>query len=174
MSRHTRSKGFLMRKACLIIGALTASVPNAMAALPTMSVQQAWSRATPPGAQTAVVYMTIVDSGTPDVLLSLTTPIAGMATMHRTVTHDHTSQMLPVKTLAISAGQPVVFAPGGYHVMLTSLHQALLQGQNFPITLMFQHAGAVDAQVRVQAIGAGGPPADPIAGMDMSMPMKSP
>lgn len=162
-----------MRKAWLIIGALTAGAPHAMAASPTMAVQQAWSRATPPGAQTAVVYMTIVDSGAPDLLISITTPVAGMATMHRTVTHDHTSQMLPVKTLAVSAGQPAVFAPGGYHVMLTSLHQALMQGQTFPITLMFQHAGAVQAQVSVQAIGAGGPPADPMAGMDMSMPMKS-
>lgn len=162
-----------MRKAWLVIGALTAGAPHAMAASPTMAVQQAWSRATPPGAQTAVVYMTIVDSGAPDLLISITTPVAGMATMHRTVTHDHTSQMLPVKTLAVSAGQPAVFAPGGYHVMLTSLHQTLVQGQKFPITLMFQHAGAVQAQVSVQAIGAGGPPADPMAGMDMSMPMKS-
>jgi copper(I)-binding protein len=162
-----------MRKACLIIGALAAGGPHAMAASPTMAVQQAWSRATPPGAQTAVVYMTIVDSGTPDVLLSLTTPIAGLATMHRTVTRDRSAQMLPVKTLAVSPGQPAVFAPGGYHVMLTSLHHALVQGQKFPITLMFQHAGAVDALVTVQAIGAGGPPADPMAGMDMSMPNSS-
>ncbi len=163
-----------MRKAYFMASALIAGTAQALAASPTMSVQQAWSRATPPGAQTAVVYMTIVDTGAPDQLISITTPVAGMAMMHRTVTHDRTSQMLPVKTLAVSPRQPAVFSPGGYHVMLMSLHQALVQGQTFPITLTFQHAGAVQAQVSVQAIGAGGPPADPMAGMDMPMPMKSP
>jgi len=117
--------------------------------------------------------MTIVDHGVPDELLSITTPIAGMATMHRTVTHDRTSHMLPVPKLPVAPGPPAVFSPGGYHVMLTSLHQALVQGQTFPITLMFQHAGAVQAQVSVRAIGAAAPPADSMAGMDMSMPMKS-
>jgi copper(I)-binding protein len=151
--------------------ALAAGAVPALAAPPGVSVEQAWSRATPPGAQTAVVYLTIVDHGAPDVLMSLSTPIAGMATMHRTVTHGSISQMLPVTSLAVSAGQPAVFAPGGYHVMLTSLHQALVQGQSFRLTLNFQHAGAVVAQVSVQAIGAGGPPADPMAGMDMPMPM---
>jgi copper(I)-binding protein len=107
------------------------------------------------------------------VLLSLSTPIAGMAMMHRTVTHGRTSHMLPVTSLAISARQPALFSPGGYHVMLTSLHQALVQGQTFPITLTFQHAGAVQAQVRVQGIGASGPAADPMAGMDMSGAMKT-
>jgi copper(I)-binding protein len=162
-----------MRTTFLIAAALAAGTAQAATASPPLSVEQAWSRATPPGAQTAVVYMTIVDHGAPDVLLSLSTPVAGMAMMHHTVTHGRTSQMLPVKTLAVSPGQPSVFSPGGYHVMLTSLHQPLVPGQTFPITLMFQHAGAVQTQVSVQAIGAGGPPADPMAGMDMSMPMKS-
>jgi copper(I)-binding protein len=158
-----------MRHACLLIAALTslgASATNA--ATPPITVEQAWSRATPPGAQTAVVYMTIVDHGAPDVLTEIATPIAGMAMMHRTVTHDSTSQMLPVKTLAVSARQPTVFSPGGYHVMLMNMHQALVQGQSFPITLTFQHAGKVQATVAVQAIGAGAP----MAGMDMTMPMK--
>jgi len=161
-----------MPKAVFITAALAAGMAQAAAAPPSVSVEQAWSRATPPGAQTAVVYMTVVDHGAPDVLLSLSSPVAGMAMMHHTVTHDRTSQMLPVKTLAVSASQPLVFSPGGYHVMLTSLHHALVQGQSFPITLTFQHAGAVQAQVSVQAIGAGGPAADPMAGMNMSMPMK--
>ncbi len=162
-----------MSKTLCLTVALIAGLAQANAASPGISVQGAWSRATPPGAQSAVVYMTIVDSGAPDALISITTPVADMAMMHRTVTHDRTSQMLPVDKLAISPAYPAVFAPGGYHVMLTGLHQALVQGQIFRITLNFQHAGAVDALVAVQAMGAGGPPADPMAGMDMPMPMPS-
>ncbi len=50
----------------------------------------------------------------------------------------------------MTPGKPLVFAPGGYHIMLTGLSHALDAGQRFPITLTFAHAGPVTVEVTVQ------------------------
>jgi len=43
---------------------------------------------------------------------------------------------------------------GGMHLMLEGLSQPLRQGQSFPLTLKFQHAGDITVQVAVAALGA--------------------
>jgi len=152
----------------LVIGIITLAAARALAAPPAISVQHAWSRATPPGAETAVVYLTVIDHGAPDQITALETPVAAMAQMHQTMTQNQISKMLPVDTMPVSPTRPAVFAPGGYHIMLTGLKQALVKGQSFPITLIFQHQGKVQASVTVGGLGAD---AAPMGDMDMSMPM---
>jgi copper(I)-binding protein len=59
--------------------------------------------------------------------------------------------MHPAGPLTIKAGQDLVLAPGGYHVMLTGLKQALVAGSTFPITLTFEQTGPVTVSVEVRA-----------------------
>ena len=48
-------------------------------------------------------------------------------------------------------------APGGYHVMLMGLKAPLKEGQSFPLTLTFEHAGKVEVEVMVESMtGQGG------------------
>jgi len=74
-------------------------------------------------------------------------------------------QMRPVAGgLPIGPGQTVTLAPGGYRLMLIGPTHAFRVGEVVPITLTFQHAGAV--RVRFQVENA---PAAPrrMPGMDM-------
>lgn len=127
---------------------------------PSISVSDAWARATPPSAQAGAVYATITDHGGPDRLIAVSTPVAGMAELHETIRDGNVMKMRPVPALAISPQAPTSLAPGGYHIMLTQLKQKLIGGQTFPLTLTFEKAGAVQTTVMVKplgtSLGAGG------------------
>jgi copper(I)-binding protein len=129
-------------------------------------VNQAWARATPGGAKTAALYMTLVNKGAAeDRLVSVSTPVAGKAEVHSTTTENGVMHMGPVAALGVKPGTPTVLKPGGYHVMLTDLKAPLVAGQTFTVSLTFEKAGTVEATATVQKVGAMGPGAMP--GMQM-------
>jgi periplasmic copper chaperone A len=123
-----------------------------------VQVQHTWSRATVPG-QTGVIYLTISDTGAPDRLTSVASPVAASAALHESFSENGVSKMREIAGLAVSPGAPVTLAPGGYHIMLMGLKQPLKQGDAFPVTLTFEKAGAVTATVTVEKPGAGAPAA---------------
>ncbi len=131
-----------------------------------IAISDAWSRATPPGAKTGVVYLTVTDKGAADSLTAVATPVAEMAMLHESKTVNGISQMRPVETAPVSADAPLKLAPGGYHIMLEGLKQPLKAGESFPVTLTFAQAGAVTATVEVRALGATG---HDMGNMDMSV-----
>ncbi len=128
-----------------------------------ITVTDAWSRVTAPGAKTGAIYMTI-SSPDGDTLTKASVPasVAGMAQLHET-THDsggmHTTTsdmsssgdsmqgMKEVSMIEIPAGKPVTLKPGGYHIMLMELAAPITSGQKIPVTLTFTKAGTktVDA-----------------------------
>ena len=62
-----------------------------------MTVEKAWSRATAPGVEIGVGYLTIKNEGdAPDRLLSVTTPVADKTEIHQTQMTDGKMQMRPV------------------------------------------------------------------------------
>jgi periplasmic copper chaperone A len=116
-------------------------------------VDHVWSRAAMAGHE-GVVYLTITDTGRPDTLTGVTTPIAAEAALHQSVDDHGVAKMRPVASLPIEAGKPVMLAPGGYHIMLMGLKQTLKQGDSFPVTLRFEKAGQVTAMATVEKAGA--------------------
>lgn len=139
-----------------------------------IAVQQPWARATPGGAKTGVVYMTIVNSGgADDQLVAASTPIAVEAQLHQTSMDNGVIKMRPIAALDLKAGATVKLAPGGYHLMLVNLKQPLKDGDSFPLTLTFAKSGKQDVQVTVAKIGAmqpdamGGMPGMNSGGMNM-------
>src|ERR1700761_8224888 len=121
-----------------------------------IAISDAWSRATPPGAKTGVVYLTVTDTGAADSLTAVETPVAEMAMLHESKTVNGISQMRPVEAAPVSADAPLKLAPGGYHIMLEGLKAPLKAGESFPVTLTFAQAGAVTATVEIRALGASG------------------
>jgi periplasmic copper chaperone A len=69
-------------------------------------------------------------------------------------------KMRSVASLPIESDKPVILAPGGFHIMLSGLKQALKQGDSFPITLSFTKAGQVTASATVAKAGATMPSID--------------
>ena|SRR5579862_5755104 len=156
-----------MLRSILLIGLLAiASIAPAMAQAPTVEVNQAWARATPGGAKTAALYMTLVNKGTAeDRLVSVSTPVAGNAELHSTTTENGVMHMGAVAALAVKPGSPTVLKPGGYHVMLMDLKSPLVAGQSFAVTLTFEKAGKIEATAKVEKVGAMAPSSMP--GMQM-------
>jgi copper(I)-binding protein len=63
-------------------------------------------------------------------------------------------KMRAVKGIDLKPGATVELRPGGYHVMLEDLKRPLQQGEQFPMLLTFEKAGAVEIKVKVEAMGA--------------------
>jgi copper(I)-binding protein len=86
---------------------------TASASAGDISVRQAWSRATPKGAQVAGGYLTIENHGiAPDKLLSASTASAGKIEIHQMTTLDGIMMMRPVDNgLVIPAGETITLAP---------------------------------------------------------------
>jgi periplasmic copper chaperone A len=133
-------------------------------------VDQVWSRAAMAGHQGAV-YLTITDTGAPDMLTGVATPVAGTAGLHETTNDNGVMKMRPVTSLMVAPGKAVALAPGGYHIMLMDLKQPLKEGDSFPVTLTFAKAGQVTVTAIVAKAGAATMPAMGHAGMG-DMPMQ--
>jgi periplasmic copper chaperone A len=122
---------------------------------PPVTVSNAWSRATPPHAETGAVYMTLT-SATGDRLIGVSTPVAQQAELHRTTHQGGIMRMRPVSGgLELPAGKSVSLRPGGYHIMLTGLKTPLQAGQSIPLRLTFAHAAPVNVEVTVRPLKAG-------------------
>ena len=140
---------------------LVAAAPDAHAhhASP-IAIERPWSRATPPGAQTGVGYLTIVNHGSePDVLVAASSPAAERVEFHVTTTTDGIMKMRPATSgVTVPAGGTVELkADGGYHLMLGGLKAPLRSGTMLPVTLRFAKAGSIDVVFAIEPIGARGP-----------------
>ena len=142
--------------------ALLLAATAALAQQPASSVQarDAWARATPPGASTGAVYLTLT-SPEGDRLTGISSPASGKAQVHEMSMDGTIMRMRPVESgLALPAGKPVTLAPGGYHVMLEGLKAPLKAGEAVPVRLTFQKSPPLDVTAQVQPIGAAGPGAN--------------
>ena len=119
-----------------------------------IDVADAWARPTIGQGRTSAAYMTIANKGdTRDMLKSARTPKAKAVELHQTtMTADGVMQMRKVEgAVPIEAGASLVLKPGGTHLMLLGLEDALRAGEELILTLEFVNAGVVDVVVPVSA-----------------------
>jgi len=143
-----------MTRNALIAAIVLAAASVAQAQTQSVSVQNAWSRATPPGAKTGAVYFTLT-SPVDDKLVGASSPAANMAQVHEMKMDGNVMRMREVEGgLPLPAGKPVTLEPGGYHLMLMGLKAPLKQGQSVTVHLTFAKAPPQDVTAPVGAIGA--------------------
>ena len=119
-------------------------------AMAQVTVTDAWTRATAPGAKIAAGYLTIKNAGkTPDKLVSASSPAAGKVETHVTVKDGDVFRMREVKGYDIPAGGSFELKPGGAHLMLMDVKAPLKEGDKVPLTLRFEHAGEVKTELQV-------------------------
>lgn len=142
--------------------ALASGTPSACADAGDIAVSRAWSRATVGKGAPGVAYFTIENrSAESDRILSVSSPVAARASVHRTVREGGMMQMRPAANLLIAPASRVAFEPGGLHVMLMGLREALVSGRRFSLTIRFEKAGELEVDVAVAGVGAVGPPDPP-------------
>lgn len=117
-----------------------------------MRVRHPWTRATPPGAAVAAGYMEIRNSGArPDRLVGASTPVAERVELHLTVREGEVMRMREIPQLEVPARQRVTLRPAGAHFMIVGLRKPLAKGEQVPLTLRFERAGALQVMLEVQA-----------------------
>ncbi len=138
-----------------------AHVTPASSAHVSVNVSEAWARPAAQGTNTAI-YLTATGGTANDRIVSITTPVADRVEMHETVVNEQgVSRMVAAPDgFVVAAGETVKLAPGGKHVMVFALKQALTGGDKFPVTVTFEQAGKVELEAAVRT-NAPTPPVAP-------------
>ena len=132
------------------IGSL-ALLPSLVLAAPTLKVEQGYSYATPAPGITAVGFLTVVNDGPADRLLSVEAPGAARVEIHEMSMAGGVMRMRALPGgLAVPAQGRLALEPGGYHLMLIEPKQALAVGAEVPLTLVFEKAGRLDTRLQVR------------------------
>ena len=138
--------------ALILAAALAAPVVTGAEVRPTFS-----------GSHMTAAYMTVT-SAKADRLLGVSCTCAASVELHQTITENGVARMTGPAPVDLPAGRPVVFAPGGRHLMVMGLKAPIKVGDTASFTLRFEKAGVVVAPFRAMAGHAGS--TDPMAGMD--------
>jgi len=120
-----------------------------------LAVRDAWIRQPPPGTQVAAAYLTLSNLSSHRLTVSgFDSPVAEAAMLHSTQLVSGQSRMRPQATLALTAGETVVLKPGGLHVMLHGLKQALVPGQHVPLVISLADGRTLTVSALVRPIGS--------------------
>jgi hypothetical protein len=77
--------------------------------------------------------------------------------IHEMTMEKDVMRMREVKGVDVPAKKSVELKPGGYHLMLIELKAPLKPGDKVPVTLRFEKAGEVKAELAVGAMASSGP-----------------
>jgi copper(I)-binding protein len=121
-----------------------------------LKIDQPWARATPPGARVAGGYMAITNTGSqPDRLIGGTVLAAKIFELHEMRMEGTTMRMRALeKGLEIRPGARVELKPGGFHVMFLDLQTPLKEGDVVRGTLVFERAGTIEVEYKIESRGA--------------------
>jgi hypothetical protein len=125
-------------------------------ALAQTTVKDGWVRGTVPQ-QKATGAFAHITSASGGKLVAVSSPVAGVAEIHEMVMEGSTMKMRAMPGLDLPAGKTVELKPGGYHVMLMDLKQALKAGDTVPLSLVIEGAGGkretLELKLPVKALG---------------------
>lgn len=117
-----------------------------------IEITDAWAR---PGTESgnSAIYMNILNaSSVADTLISISSPVARMTEVHESYEQEEGMMgMRPVETVVVPARDVLSLEPGGFHVMLMQLSQALTEGDSIDLTVEFANGGEKNLRVSVQS-----------------------
>jgi copper(I)-binding protein len=161
--RHTQVVGFLVLSLLGVLAHTAASDTGRGAA--AIQLDNAWMRRTSTTGQVeqgghggstinpeeSALYVTVRNHGSePDALLSASSEVATAGVLHETMSRENTTVRQPQKQFDIPAGGTLEMKPGGTHITLLGLKQALSPGETVPVLLIFQKAGPIAVEALVK------------------------
>ena len=133
--------------------------PTASANEQAVRITNAWARASVQGQKATGAFMTLTATA-PLQLVGFSSPVAGVAEVHEMAMQGDVMRMRAIPSLALPSVKPVELKPGGHHLMLLDLKQALKAGETVPLTLKLRDEQGRDIRVDLQVpVQAGAAPA---------------
>jgi len=127
------------------------------ASLGPLQIVKPWARSSSSHADIAGGYMTVVNDGETDRLVSASCPAAGSLEIHAIRVKGPVLEMRKQDGgLVIPPANQQILKPRGYHLLMSGLASPLAVGSKLPITLVFEKAGSVTVDFAVEAPGAVG------------------
>jgi copper(I)-binding protein len=129
-----------MKCALLMAASIFLAACSPPAAEQTLKFEDAWIRATPPGAMMTAGFGRLLNQTDLELeITAYTSPAYGDVSLHQTVIENGVSRMEKVPGLSIPPGGEVELAPGAYHLMLMMPTQA--SGPHDRVVLQIEEAG---------------------------------
>jgi copper(I)-binding protein len=127
------------------------------ASLGPLQIVKPWARSSSSHPDIAGGYMTVVNDGETDRLVSASCPAAGSLEIHAIRVKGPVLEMRKQDGgLVIPPANQQILKPRGYHLLMSGLAAPLAVGSKLPITLVFEKAGSVTVDFAVEAPGAVG------------------
>ena len=116
-----------------------------------VSVRDAWIREAPPGMTMMAGYMKMRNNTSrPQFLVAASSPGFESVMIHRTVVKDGMARMVHVSRIELAPNGNMIFAPGGYHLMLMTPKRPLRAGDPVVINLEFRGVPALPVAFEVR------------------------
>lgn len=126
--------------------------------LGSLEIATPWTRATAATAKSGGGFLTITNKGTSaDRLVAARSPASLKVEIHEMKMDGQVMRMRELANgLEIPAGATVTLKPGSFHIMFMELKSPFTKDARVPVTLVFEKAGSIDVDFKVEAIGAAG------------------
>ena len=131
-------------------GLLAALLLSISAYAGDIQVEGAWTRATLPGQEMAMVYMSIT-SKQAATIVGASSKASKAAEMHTMEHKGGMMKMYEVKSISLPANSRLEMSMHGYHLVLAGLKAPLKAGATVPLTLNIEMADKSIVKVDVQA-----------------------
>jgi len=129
----------------------TASAEAPAQTMHGITVRGAWARIAD-SAATGGAYVTLVNGNTTPVeIVGAASATADAVEIHETTHHDGMASMTARPSIVIAAGDSLLMAPGGVHVMLIGLHRALVAGDQVPLVVQLATGDLLPLTIPVRA-----------------------
>ena len=123
-----------------------------------LRIHHPWTRATPAGAKVAVGYVSVKNDGSgADRLLGGSFEASASVEIHEMKMDGDVMRMRHVpQGIEIAPGATVELKPSGLHLMFQDLAHPLAEGSMIKGTLLFENAGSVAVEYKVEGLAAKG------------------
>jgi len=127
------------RHPVFVLSLLAQSLVSAAGEEAGVSVRNAWIRESPPGNSMMAAYMELRNNTSrPRVLVAASSSGFQRVMIHRTVLKDGMAGMAHLSQIELAPNASLIFAPGGYHLMLMNPKRTLRAGDPVVINLEFR------------------------------------
>ena len=114
-------------------------------------IEDAWVRAMPPGQSVAVGFLSLVNTGDEAItIVGAQSDSAEQTEIHQHRHHNGMMRMEKVEQLIVPAGETVILAPGGYHLMLMDTKSALKVGDSVLFELQTSRGDKISTTANVR------------------------